>query len=140
MLVKFKKLHDAAVLPSYAKDGDAAMDCVAVDMIRTPVYIEYKLGLAVEVPKDHVALIFPRSSVTNKDMMLGNAVGVIDSGYRGEITARFKYLDNKDAEHYKIGDRVCQIMIIPYPKIETVWAEELSETERGIGGYGSSGA
>lgn len=140
MNIKFKKLHEKAVLPSYAKKGDAGMDCIAVSMERTALYIEYKLGFAIEVPEGYVALAFPRSSVSKKDMMLANAVGVIDSGYRGEVTARFKYNDYKDSDLYAVGDRVCQLVILPYPTIETMWTDELSETERGTGGYGSSGA
>jgi dUTP pyrophosphatase len=70
--------------------------------------------------------------------MLKNCVGVIDSGYRGEIKATFKIID-KFSDYYKIGDRVCQIIIIPYPQVSFVEVDELSSSERGEGGYGSTG-
>jgi dUTP pyrophosphatase len=70
-------------------------------------------------------------------MLLSNCVGVIDSDYRGEITAVFIGVDNELC--YNVGDRICQLVIMPYPEIEFVEADELSETERGAGGYGSTG-
>ena len=82
-------------------------------------------------------MIFPRSSISNTGLILSNSVGVVDSGYRGEIKFRFKWI--KDTTDYNVGDRVGQLIILPYPSIETEEAEELSSTERGEGGFGSSG-
>lgn len=142
MEVKFKKLHDDAVLPKYAKPGDAGMDCYAVsDPIITSTFVAYKLGFAVEIPDGYVGLLFPRSSISKKDLLLCNSVGVIDSGYRGEVEARFKdvYVSSKtlnQKQMYVKGEAVCQLMILPYPQIDPRWSEELSDTERGSGGFG----
>lgn len=140
MKVRFKKLHPDAVMPSYAKPGDAGMDLVCTDSeYRTAGYrhIEYSTGLAVEIPEGHVGLLFPRSSVYKTGMHLCNAIGVVDSAYRGELRVKF-YL-KEGIEPYAIGDRVCQLVILPFPTIEPEEAEELSETVRGTGGFGSSG-
>ena len=139
MEVKIKKLDKNAIIPKYAKVGDAGMDLTA-----TSVWTDedgnvcYGTGIAMEIPEGYVGLVFPRSSNAKKDLLLTNSVGVIDSGYRGQITFKFKScLGTKNI--YNIGDRVGQIIIMPYPKIEFVEVEELSETERGTCGYGSSG-
>lgn len=149
MEVRIKKLHPDAVIPKYAKAGDAGLDLTAV----TKSYdrdgnIVYGTGLAFEIPDGYVGLVFPRSSLSSLDIALSNCVGVIDSGYRGEVTAKFKpaMLFNREQRPiilnnriYEVGERVAQIIIIPYPKIEFIESDELSETERGAGGYGSSG-
>jgi dUTP pyrophosphatase len=142
MKVRIKKLNENAVIPSYAKDGDAGMDLVATSIIsETQTQITYGIGLAMEIPKGFVGLIFPRSSVRKTRLMLSNCVGVVDSGYRGELQATFnKVNQNSIAENdYKVGDRIAQIMIIPHPEIEFEEADELSDTERGDGGFGSTG-
>lgn len=139
MDVKIKKLVKEAVIPRYAKDGDAGMDLTATSVWHDDDgNICYGTGIAMEIPKGFVGLVFPRSSNAKKDLLLSNSVGVIDSGYRGQITLKFKSCIGTN-NIYNIGDRVGQIIIMPYPKIEFVEVEELSETERGIGGYGSSG-
>ena len=103
-------------------------------------YIEYDTGLAFEIEEGYVGLVFPRSSVPKYHLSLANAVSVVDSGYRGSVTARFKKtLDRAWATEYNVGDRIAQIIILPYPQVEFVEADELSSTERGAGGYGSSG-
>jgi dUTP pyrophosphatase len=142
MKVRIKKLNELAVIPSYAKDGDAGMDLVATSIIsETDTQITYGIGLALEIPKGFVGLIFPRSSVRKTRLMLSNCVGVVDSGYRGELQATFnKVNQNSIADNdYKVGDRIAQIMIIPHPPIEFEEADELSDTERGDGGFGSTG-
>lgn len=144
MQVKIKKLKDNAVLPTYSTDGSAAMDLTAVSekifFEHGITYIEYGVGLAFEIPPGHVALLFPRSSISSNTMLtLANSVGVLDSDFRGEVTFRFKPLVTVGAKKYKIGERIGQILIVPYPKIEFVEVQELSETDRGTGGYGSSG-
>lgn len=143
MKVKIKKLHPDAVIPSYAKSGDAGMDLTAVkSMFDIPNgVITYHTGLSIEIPEGCVGLIFPRSSIFKYDLTLTNCVGVIDSGYRGEIMLKFKRTGNYNYNPttYNRGDRVGQIIIVPYPKIEFVESEELSTSERGEGGYGSSG-
>ncbi len=157
MRVKFKKLHEDAVLPSYAKSGDAGMDITTTSNGITKhsgdredmwYYVEYKTGLAVEIPDGYVGLMFPRSSISKSALMLANAVAVVDSGYRGEICFRFKVdagllqeekFHTENAAVYKKGDRIGQLMILPYPTIEPEFVDELSESERGQGGWGSTG-
>lgn len=151
--VKIKKLHKDAVIPSYANDGDACFDLTCVDMEPKDNFIQYNTGLAFEIPKGYVGLIYPRSSVTKKDMMLKNSVGVIDSGYRGEVSFRFLKTKTPTSngilgpggrthnipEVYEVGERIGQMMIIPIPQITLTEVDELSDSERGTGGYGSSG-
>lgn len=139
--VKIKKLNPDAVIPKYSKDGDAGLDLTAISVNFTDDYISYKTGLAFEIPKGYVGLLFPRSSNSKKDLLLTNSVGVIDSGYRGEIELRFKPIINNKLEKislYDVGDRIGQIIIIPYPQIEFIESDELSNTERGDGGFGST--
>jgi dUTP pyrophosphatase len=143
MKVKIKKLSPEAVIPTYAKDGDAGMDMVATKIISDNLgAVTYGTDIAIEIPKGFVGLIFPRSSIRKTNLQLSNSVGVVDSGYRGEIQATFNKIqgiDNVERDSYKIGDRICQIMIIPHPPIEFVEVEELNNTERGEGGFGSTG-
>lgn len=157
--VKIKKMNPNAVIPCYAKAGDAGLDLTATS-ISYDEYgnICYGTGLAFEIPEGYVGLIFPRSSICKEQLLLSNAVGVIDSGYRGEVSFKFKpsiALDKnqyvktvdkilwatavKQNSIYQVGDRIGQMIIMPYPSIEFEEVEELSETERGEGGYGSSG-
>jgi dUTP pyrophosphatase len=136
--VKVKKIHKDAVIPSYAKDGDAGLDLRITSIInQTSWDITYGFGLSFEIPKGYVGLLFPRSSIKNYSLMLSNSVGVIDSGYRGEIMVTFK--KTSDSSIYYIGDKAAQILIMPYPKINIIETDELSETERGDNGYGSTG-
>ena len=146
--VKIKKLNENAVIPTYAKYGDAGMDLVATSKTSDDSgNIVYGTSLSFEIPKGYVGLLFPRSSICKKQQFLTNSVGVIDSGYRGEIMAKFKpvmgsyetILELFESNKYEIGDRVVQLLIIPYPQIELEEVEELSDTERGYGGYGHTG-
>lgn len=143
MKVKIKKLSPEAIIPTYAKDGDAGMDMVATKIISDNLgAVTYGTDIAMEIPKGFVGLIFPRSSVRKTNLQLSNSVGVVDSGYRGEIQATFNKIqgiDNVERDSYKVGDRICQIMIIPYPPIQFEEVEELNNTERGEGGFGSTG-
>lgn len=140
MQVKIKKLSPSAVIPIYAKDGDAGMDLVATSIVNEEVFqITYGLGVSMEIPKGFVGLVFPRSSIRKYDLSLTNCVGVIDSGYRGELQATFRKERGVASKKYEVGDKICQIMIIPYPPIEFKEVEELTNTERGEGGFGSTG-
>lgn len=142
MKVKVKKLHADAVAPKFGKPGDAGADLVAtsVDASSREGQIVYGTGLAVEIPEGMVGLVFPRSSVRNYDLVLSNCVGVIDSGYRGEIMATFNLKNPWSPDDvYKVGDRIAQLIIMPVPLIEYMIVDELSETERGTGGHGSTG-
>lgn len=140
MKVKIKKVHADAVIPKYAKESDAGMDLVATSIKENTTFqITYGLGIALEIPEGFVGLIFPRSSIRTTELTLSNSVGVIDAGYRGELGATFNKLNGLDSIAYKVGDRVCQIMIIPHPIIEWMTVSELSDSTRGVGGFGSTG-
>lgn len=167
MEVKIKKLHQNAVIPHKAHATDAGFDLTAVSLsFDGKGNFVYGTGLAFEIPEGHVGLVFPRSSICKTDLFLTNSVGVIDSHYRGEVTFKFKtsirsiglwsYLkfnlarkckrngmslrvDNHSNNGYKVGDRIGQMIILPYPEVEFNEVEELSETDRGVSGYGSSG-
>ena len=141
MQVQIKLLSDSAKIPSYSKVGDAGLDLVATSLNQVEEsgygYVEYGTSLAIKIPEGYVGLIFPRSSISNYGMILSNSVGVIDSNYVGELKLRFKYIRGSNA--YNIGDRVGQLIIIPYPTIEFEQVEELPETNRNDGGFGSTG-
>ena len=141
MEIKNKKLVPEATIPAYAKPGDAGMDMKAISYEynnEMDCHI-YGTGIAMEIPKGYVGLVFLRSSNRKTNCYLPNAVGVIDSGYRGEIMVSLKHRNLHGNPPYKIGDKLVQIIIIPYPQIEFVEVDELSKTERGDGGHGSTG-
>ena len=138
MKIKILKLHSSAVIPKYSKFGDAGMDLTAITVSENQEeenYITYHTGLSMEIPIGYVGLLFPRSSVYKTGQSLANSVGVVDSGYRGEIMLKFK----KGFGRYNVGDRVGQIIILPYPAIQFEEVEELSLSDRGEGGFGSTG-
>ena len=144
--VKIKKTHPDATIPKYAKPGDAGVDlyCVSRYVEKTGEMIcdeniVYDTGLAVEIPSGYVGLIFPRSSISKYNIWLRNAVGVIDSGYRGNIVLKFGYYNGVNANKYEVGDRIGQLMIMPYPQINFEEVNSLTNTDRGTGGFGSTG-
>ena len=139
MKVKIKKVHEDAVIPSYAKHGDAGVDLYSVRVERDQKQNDvHYTGLAIEIPEGYVGLLFPRSSISKTSCALRNSVGVIDSGYRGEIMLKFGCSSNLSC--YKVGDRVGQLIIMPYPQIQFEQVEELSDSDRGEDGFGSTGA
>ena len=130
-------------VPTYAHEGDAGADMRAA--IEKPVRIMpgksawIPLGVRVEIPEGHVGLQFPRSGLgCNHGICLANGTGVIDSGYRGEVRAK---LLNLGREPFTVnpGDRICQLVILPYTKAKFWTVDELSESDRGADGYGSTG-
>ena len=139
--VKFKKLNPNAELPEYAHNGDAGLDLKATSREYSEKFKcnIYGTGLAVEIPEGYVGLLFPRSSIRKYSLALTNCVGVIDSTYRGEIMITFRPQAIGSEEIYNVGDKICQLIIMPYPIIKPIEATELSETERGENGHGSSG-
>lgn len=142
MEVKIKKLSPEAVIPFYATVGAAGMDMTAISYSYDQIkgYHEYKTGIAMEIPTGYVGLVFPRSSNRKTNAYLCNSVGIIDSDYRGDISFSFKNRSATDNRPpYKVGDVVGQIVIVPYPYIKFIEVKELSETERGANGYGSTG-
>lgn len=140
-VIKFKKLHEDAQLPVYSTEGAGGFDISAVslgstDRIETAIY---GTGLAVELPKGKSLLLLSRSGHGfNKDIRLSNCVGLIDSDYRGEIKAKLRG-DGKNAPVFAKGDRIMQGIIIDTPQYKFEWSEELSETQRGKNGFGSTG-
>ena len=136
--IKFKKMNPNAVIPKQGTTGAAGFDLTAVSIEVKENTLKYDTGIAVEIPPGYVGLVFPRSSVCKTGLSLANSVGVIDSDYRGSISFVF-YKGPTWIEPYSYGDRIGQLVIVPIPEVEFVEAEELSETERGEGGYGSTG-
>ena len=141
MLIKIKRLNENAVIPKYAKPGDACVDLVATSL----TYDEekgfvYGTGLAVEIPQGWVGRIYPRSSNCKTTAYLTNSVGNVDSGYRGEVIKKKKNTNQSLMKPpYKVGDRVAQFCIEKVTPIEFMEVDELSKTERGTGGYGHTG-
>lgn len=139
MKVMIKKLTEDATIPKYAREGDAGLDLTATSFsIENDCYV-YGTGIAIEIPEGYVGLIFPRSSVSKYDLLLSNHVGVIDSNYRGELLLKFKKTKTMSSKLYIVGDRIGQLLILPYPKIEFETVNDLSSTERGSKNFGSSG-
>lgn len=144
MEVKFKKLSEKAVLPTKAHATDAGLDLVCTD-IKSEInecgqfILVYHIGLAMELPKGYVGLIFPRSSISKKSVTLANCVAVIDCGYTGEILLKFRNTTGDSIPAvYNVGDKIAQLVIMPYPEIEPVLTETLADTDRGDDGFGSS--
>ena len=139
MKIKFKKLRLDAKAPVRATDGSAGYDLFAaqVDELFTNM-VRCCSGIAVEIPRGFVGLVFPRSSIVKTDQRLANAVGVIDSDYRGEILVA---LHNHGSLPRSIepGERIAQLVIVPCLAAAFAEADELSDTERGAGGFGSTG-
>ena len=136
-MIKFKKTNSKAVTPFYATDGANAMDLTAVSIEHLDSeHIKYNFGLAFEIPKGKVGLIFPRSSCFKQRQIMSNCVGVIDSDYRGEISA---VMIGTTETSYKTNERVAQIMFVDAPQVELIEVDELNTTERGSGSYGSTG-
>lgn len=139
MKVKFKKLGPEAKIPKKAHETDAGFDLVATSRRMDRLgYIEYGTSLAIAIPEGYVGLIFPRSSISNVKLTLTNSVGVVDSGYQGEIRFRFKVTITGN-KLYEVGDKVGQLIIMPIHEIEFEEVEDFDNSERGDGGFGSTG-
>ena len=137
--IKFKKLCAEAVIPTKAHQSDAGADLTATSKKwddEKQCWI-YGTGIATEIPEGYVGLVFPRSSIRKYGLALANSIGVIDSGYRGEIMCSFK--PTGSCPTYNVGDKVAQMIIMPYPVVNYVEVTELSDSERGEGGHGSTG-
>lgn len=147
MKIKFKKLHKNAAAPVRAHDTDAGFDLTAVNAFKVEDEITYNTGIAVEIPKGYVGLLFPRSSIYKYRLQLSNCVGVIDSGYRGEISAHFRIVPNFSKVYswisnegvYDVGDKCLQLIIMKLPDVSFVEADTLSASDRGTNGFGSTG-
>lgn len=137
--VKIKKLNKHAITPRYALSGDGCFDIFALSdgIVEMNDPIVFETGLAFEIPETHVMLIFSRSGQGFKsDTRLSNCVGVIDSGYRGEVKVKLACDVSDSFLGVKKGDAIAQAIIIERPIVEFVEDEMLSESERGNGGFG----
>lgn len=138
--VLFKQLTNKNILcPRYMTPGAAGIDLVSTSMTEKTINgvkcFTYNLGIAVEIPKGYYGLIGARSNICKTGCTLANGVGFIDSDYRGEIKAIFY----GKQPPYKVGERCCQIIIMPYSETTFIETEKLSETKRDSGGFGSTG-
>lgn len=135
--IKVKKLASNANLPHQAHQGDAGFDLTAVSIVHDKANncTIYNTGIAVEVPKGYALFVFPRSSSYKNNALMANSVGVIDSGYRGPIHVCFR----GNSVRYNVGERIAQAVILPVPEVTYTEVDELSNTERGTGGLGSTG-
>lgn len=139
MKVRFKKLVPIAETPRKAHPSDAGFDLTATSRSWDGSCWVYGTGLAVEVPEGYAGFVFPRSSVAKRSLELSNCVGIIDAHYRGEVTFKFRPVFSRETYLYEVGERIGQLVILPLPQIDFEESEELSDTDRGTGGYGSSG-
>ena len=153
MEIKIKKLHPGAKMPAYATADAACFDLHAAtvagsqhlgSVVHEGYPITCETGLAFEIPQGNVMLIFGRSGFGFKDnVRLSNAVGVIDADYRGEVkvklTCDIDPPDDKPGLFVKPGDRIAQALVLPVERVNFIFADDLSDTERGTGGFGSTG-
>ena len=144
MIIRFKKVHENAVAPMRGSEWAAGWDlsACATDWDDVNKVLVYHTGIAVEIPRGYVGLLFPRSSIYKKTLTQTNCVGVIDADYRGEVLVKFALRYHSEIESprlYGLNERIVQLVIVPVPEVAWLEADTLSETERGEGGYGSSG-
>lgn len=145
MELKIKKLSDKAIMPIRAHNSDAGLDLTTTSITSEinecgQFILVYHSDIAVEIPDGYVGLLFPRSSIAKKSIQFTNAVGVIDSGYRGEIMAKVRNTSGDSIPAvYKVGEKFAQLVIVPYVSDITISeVSELQESDRGTSGYGSS--
>ena len=144
MNIKFKRLSEKAIAPVKAHATDAGFDLTCTGITteineRGQLIIVYHTGIAVEIPEGYFGALVPRSSISNKTLTLTNCIGVIDAGYRGEVIAKMKTTTDVVPSVYNEGERFAQLLILPVPEVQFEEAQELSESDRGEGGYGSTG-
>jgi len=143
MDVKLKKLNDRAILPTYGSPASAGADLYSAEEGSAEIapgeaYLVHT-GIALEIPDGHVGLIFARSGLAVKrGLAPSNKVGVIDSDYRGEIMVSL-FNQSKTVQTVESGERIAQLVIVPFAHADFLIADSLSDTERGEGGFGSTG-
>ena len=154
----FKKLDDRAILPKYAHEGDAGMDIFSIEDKSLPLWIPTLVhtGIAAEIPEGYEIQVRPRSGLACKGVTVWNSPGTVDSKYRGEICVILMYLHNECEQvvtprgesigtrqkvHYEVkaGDKIAQLVLAPVTFADPYEVQELSETDRGTGGFGSTG-
>ena len=142
MRVEFKRLDPAVQLPRRARDGDAGLDLAANEDVKVGPGERAMVGtgLAVAIPPGHAGLVLPRSGLASRQgLTLANSPGLIDAGYRGEITIALVNLDPGQAVEVRRGDRIAQLVVVPFAQADAVEVAELPESARGQGGFGSTG-
>jgi dUTP pyrophosphatase len=142
MELPFRRLRGEAELPSRARPGDAGLDLRAAEgaEVAPGARAMIPTGLAVAIPDGHAGLVLPRSGLASKHgLTLANAPGLIDAGYRGEVIVAVVNLDRERPVRIATGDRIAQLVIVSVPQAAPTWVEELPPSERGQGGFGSSG-
>jgi dUTP pyrophosphatase len=142
MELRFKRVRPDGALPSTHHEGDAGLDLrAAIDATVKPgERAMVPTGVAVAIPEGHAGLVLPRSGLASKQgLTLANAPGLIDAGYRGEVICSVVNLDRDEAVEIRTGDRIAQLVIVAIPTVAPVWADDLPETGRGEGGFGSTG-
>jgi dUTP pyrophosphatase len=140
--LRVMKLRNDAVLPSRAHTGDAGFDLSACEEITIAVGERAAVGtgIAVEIPVGHAGLVVPRSGLALRHgISMVNSPGVIDAGYRGEVRLLLLNTDNESAFTVEPGMRVAQLLVVPVADVELVETDEVTATDRGAGGFGSSG-
>jgi dUTP pyrophosphatase len=140
--LRVRRLDPRAVLPSRAYAGDAGLDLHALEpiVLGPGERASVPTGIAVEIPEGHAGLVLPRSGLAARHgIALVNAPGLIDSGYRGEIRVLLLNTDGAHAHDIAPGDRIAQLMVIRHETPTVLEVDELSGSERGSGGFGSSG-
>lgn len=162
MKIQVKKLHEDAVLPKRANVSDAGYDIVAIDdgTVDEQGFIQYRTGISICPDLGYHVEIFPRSSISKYDLALANSIGLVDNGYRGEILVRFKptmkiyettaneNVDQKQVflthpfyiKKYVKGDKIAQLVIRRTEDAEFALVDVLSDSQRGTGGFGSTGS
>jgi dUTP pyrophosphatase len=138
----FLRLSNDAVLPAAARPGDAGFDLSsAMDAEIGPgERVSIPTGVAVAIPPGHAGLVLPRSGLAAREgLTLANSPGLIDAGYRGELICAMVNLDRDRSVHVARGDRIAQLVIVALPVLSPTWVDELPESERGDGGFGSTG-
>jgi dUTP diphosphatase len=136
------KLKEGAVLPTRAHDGDAGLDLCAVEAAHIGPGERWSVGtgIAVEIPEGHAGLVLPRSGLAREHgISLVNGPGLIDSGYRGEVSVLLLNTDPAEIFRIEPGDRIAQLVVVPVAHVEPVEAEALADSARGDGGFGSTG-
>ena len=141
MTVRVKKLTDTAKLPTRGSDQAAGYDLYAdaSSVIKPHTTVKIGTGLSVEIPDGYAGFIFARSGMATKQgLRPANCVGVCDSDYRGEYIVAL-HNDTDEPQSVYVGDRIAQLVIMPYLSVEFSEVNELTNTERGSGGFGSTG-
>jgi dUTP pyrophosphatase len=142
MDLKCRKLAATAILPTRATPGDAGLDLYASEAARLEPGARASVGtgIAIEIPDGHAGLVLPRSGWAAKHgISLVNAPGLIDAGYRGEVRVLLLNTDREEAFEISEGNRIAQLLVVPFASLEPIESEALAESERGEGGFGSTG-